>query len=119
MRKRARHASTPIDNENDHEISSSQKQHFTKFGYKPYLSYRGKVKWLSYEQHIYEKIKYAQKHGIPKKRISRIGQHRKQKWYKYIYRNMLANWLLIGVIVVVILILLFYDPIISFLSKII
>lgn len=119
MRKRARHASTPIDNENDHEISDSQKQHFTRMGYKPYLSYRGKVKWLSYEQHIYEKIKYAQKHKLSKARISRVGQHRKQKWYKYLYRLIMRNWLLFSVVAFVVLLLLFYNPVISFLSGII
>jgi hypothetical protein len=119
MRKRARHASTPIYNENDHEISDSQKQHFTRMGYKPYLSYRGKVKWLSFEQHIYEKIKYAPKQRPSRTRTTILGKHRKQKWYRHLYRAFLNNWLLLSVLAFVIGILLFYDPILTFLSRII
>jgi hypothetical protein len=117
MHKRPKHASTPIDNENDHEISDSQKKHFTKLGYKPYLSYRGKVKWLSYEQHIYEKIKYTHKKRAFDTASTRPRGYRRQKWYKLIYRIIIHNWLLLMIVLFVIVFLMYYNSIISFISN--
>jgi hypothetical protein len=118
MQKRPKHASTPIDNEEDHEISDSQKKHFKHLGYKPYLSYRGKIKWLSYEQHIYEKIKYAHKKSPLDSISTRPRGYRRLKWYKIFYRTIVNNWFLFLVLLFLLVFLMYYTAIISFISSI-
>ncbi len=116
MKRKKRHASLPIESDESQDISESQKKHYTRLGYKPYLSYRGKVKWLSDEQHIYEKIKYAHKrHNYRTKRVHH-GRHRKRSIYKNLIRTLKKHWLILLIVFAVILLLIFNQEVIGVLS---
>ena len=117
MNRKSKHASTPIDNEDDHDISESQKKHFSRFGYKPYLSYKGKIKWLSYEQHVYEKIKFAQKKSNIPSKIYHPRKHRRGKFYKAFLKIIHNNFIFIIILFLILIFLLNYRIIITFLSE--
>ena len=117
--KMKKKASQPIEPDNEIEISDSQKKHYAKLGYKPYLSNGGKVKWLSFEQHIYELIKYTGKSkGISLKRVHlRPTKTRKVKYYKLWIRVLQQNLVFILILIGIILLLLNLNDILSLIAK--
>jgi len=118
MTKKSKHASTPIENVNDHDISESQKKHFSKFGYKPYLSYKGKIKWLSFEQHVYEKIKFTHKNKNLPSKVYKPKRHRKSRPLKTLIKFIYGNYVLIIILLILLAFLYSYNAIIAFISNI-
>jgi hypothetical protein len=116
MPKRHKQASKPIVKEDETDISESQKKHYARMGYRPYLSNGGKIKWLSFEQHIYEKIKYAKKNSLFTLRFIHTQKSRFVKYIHSIIRTILENWVLVLVIIIFTFALTFINQIISFIS---
>jgi hypothetical protein len=116
MHKRKKHPSTPLENDNSHDISSTQKSHYEQMGYKPYLSYKGKIKWLSYEQHIYERIKYAQNRRSHKIRKGHSYRRRRTSLPVRIFRAVIENWVLIIIFIIILLLLKQYNSIVYYIS---
>jgi hypothetical protein len=117
MHKRTKRASLPLESDGSHDIPNSQKKHYEMLGYKPYLSYKGKIKWLSFEQHIYEKIKYAHsKHSHVVKKGHRYGRRRSNIFVR-LFRLIANNWLFILVFLLLIAFMYRYNAIISLVSK--
>lgn len=118
MRRKPKRASAPIDTELEAEISESQKRHYAKLGYKPYISHTGKIKWLSDDQHIYEQIKYT-----PQKKFKLFKSKKKPKpnlirnsrvWL----RALADNWMFILILLGIIFLLVKIDDIINFLTNV-
>jgi len=120
MPKRLKQASKPIETDAHHDISDSQKKHYEKLGYRPYLSHGGKIKWLSFEQHVYEKIKYADHRKLFS--INKIhaakSKTKTRKNYRTWLRFLQQNWILLLILLGVIFMLLNIGPILSYLSNI-
>lgn len=114
MPKRPKHASTPIEDEGSVDVPDSQKEHYKKLGYKPYLSDGGKIKWLSYEQHVYEKIKYDSKKGLASLKKLRPSRQKLIRAFRRFTKAMLRNWFLLLLAAAVIFILLFQNLILDF-----
>jgi hypothetical protein len=118
MHKR-KHASTPIEEDSSHNISDSQKKHYSNLGFKPYRSYSGKVKWLSFEQHVYEKIKYAHARHSHAIRKGHRYNYRKVNYYRLTTRFIKRNWFILLILFLFLLFLIFYQQIIAYLSDLI
>ena len=117
MTKKDKHASTLIENDAGHDISDSQKKHFSKLGYKPYMSYRGKIKWLNYEQQLYERIKYAKKNPLTRTRKYRPHKRRRVRRRSPMLRLFTDNWILIVIVIGILFFLLNYGAIVNFVTK--
>lgn len=117
MRRKPKRASTPIDTEQDSEISESQKRHYAQLGYKPYISHTGKIKWLSDDQHVYEQIKYAPQNKIklPTLKIRKKPSFSRttRLWIKIL----LDNWLFILILLGILFLLIKIDFIINILMN--
>jgi hypothetical protein len=118
MAKKHKQASKPITNEEEAEVSDSQKKHYAKLGYKPYLSTGGKIKWLSYEQHIYEKIKYSRKSSLLFKHFKHPRRRNLSKYGKSLFRILSDNWFIVLACLLIIISLIFIDKIISIISQV-
>jgi len=113
MSKKPKHASKPIENADSLDIPDSQKEHYAKLGYKPYLSNGGKIKWLSYEQHVYEKIKYDNKKRLLSLRRFIPSGKSLFRAIRKLWRLSLRNWYLIVIIIIILLILIYYEAFVS------
>ena len=116
MPKRHKEASKPITKDEDIDISDSQKRHYAKMGYRPYLSNGGKIKWLSFEQHIYEKIKYAKRNSLFSIKRIHSKKTRPGKYLKSIIRLLIDNWFLLVIMTGIVLALIYINQILKFLS---
>jgi len=119
MPKRPKHASKPIETEDEAEISASQRKHYEKLGYKPYLSHGGKIKWLSADQHVYELIKYS---GTKKIQLFNRPAFKKPKLINYskVWLKLFAsNWLLLILFLIIVLILVNFEKIMDYLTVLI
>lgn len=117
MPRKSKQASKPIASEDSQEVSESQKKHYSKLGYKPYLSHSGKIKWLSFEQHTYEMIKYNKpKSFFPSKRRRPKGP-KVIKLSRMWLRSLLSNWFLILVLLCIIYLIINLQPIMFYLAN--
>lgn len=112
MSKRKR-ISIPIEDDSSHNISPSQKKHYTSMGYKPYLARSGKVKWLNDEQQVYEKIKYAHTHHSHAVKKAQRHTYHRRRHNKSIVRFIKKNWLLLLVGLLLILVIIFAPQIVN------
>lgn len=117
MPRRLKQASKPIEREENIDISSSQKKHYEKLGYKPYLSHSGKIKWLSFEQHVYEKIKYADHKKLFSLNKIHSTKSKKRISYRNWFRALRQNWILLLILLGITYILLNIGPLLSYLSN--
>jgi len=117
MSKKAKKASDPIENEESIDISDAQKEHYRQLGYKPYLSHNGKIKWLSFDQHTFEKVKYANRNKTIS--IEKI-QNKRRKTTKQ-FRNLLKmikhNWFLLLLLCGFVVFIFYFEPIIAFITN--
>jgi hypothetical protein len=118
MPKRHKQASKPITENDDKEISESQKKHYSRMGYRPYLSNGGKIKWLNFEQHVYEKIKYAKKRSIFPFRRFPARKTRPHRYLRLVGKFVADNWVLLLVLFSVVLSLVYINQILFLISKI-
>jgi hypothetical protein len=117
MQRKAKRASLPLDSVDVDNISESQKKHYSKLGYKPYLSHCGKIKWLSFEQHAYELIKYNEK----KKKLSlkRLysRSHHFTRTLNGLYKSIFRNWITIVLILLILVVLINIKMILTFVAN--
>lgn len=104
MRKKSKHAGTLIEDWNSIDLPESQKEHYAKLGYKPYMAYGGKVKWLSFDQHVYEKIKYDDKKRIAPLKNLRPSLKKPLRKVRKALMEILRNWFLIVLAIIIFLI---------------
>lgn len=109
MRRKSKHAGTPIEDWDSIDLPESQKEHYAKLGYKPYMAYGGKIKWLSFDQHVYETIKYDdRKRKAPLKNL-RPSLKKQFRVVRKVFRVFLRNWFLLVLVVMIILIYVYRE----------
>jgi hypothetical protein len=117
-RRKAKRASMVIEPEETQDISESQLKHYNNLGYKPYLSHGGKIKWLSIEQHTYETIKYNnRKRLVPKIRF-RPKRPNSARFYRIWFKRIASHWILLVLLLIIIALLLFLQPILNYAASI-
>ncbi len=117
MPRKAKQASIPIEFVDSKEISESQKKHYSKLGYKPYLSHGGKIKWLSFEQHAYEMIKYNNKKKLFSIKNIHVHGTKAARFYRDMLKSIIRNWLLIIILLGIAVLLLNLKPIMLVISN--
>ncbi len=113
MRRKAKHAGKLIEDWSTIDLPDSQKEHYARLGYKPYLCSGGKVKWLSFDQHIYEKIKYDDRKKIAPFKNLRPSLQKQLRVAKRLFRAFLRNWFLLFLAALIVLIYFYYESILN------
>ena len=118
MPKRQKYNNIPLEPENMSNVSNSQLKHYSKLGYKPYLSHGGKIKWLSFEQHTYETIKNTGKKNVFTFKSFKPKRYQPIRFTKILVKFIAYNWIFLLIITGVVVALLNLQNIIIFLAKI-
>ena len=113
-RRKAKKASQVIEQEETQDISESQLKHYAKLGYKPYLSHGGKIKWLSFEQHTYETIKYNTRKRLVPKFGFRRNRPKSSRFYRIWFKRIAGSWILFIFLLIILALLLFIQPIMNY-----
>lgn len=116
MPRKHKQASKPMYDNNLEKVSDSQNKHYSKMGYKPFISEGGKIKWQSFEQHAYEVIKYANRNRSNIISTIITGSNRTSRFIKSLYRTIRYNWLFFLLVIAAILMILFSTKLFSILN---
>ncbi|MFO7659368.1 MAG: hypothetical protein R6V77_00475, partial [Candidatus Cloacimonadaceae bacterium] len=91
------------------DLPESQKEHYAKMGYKPYMANGGKIKWLSFDQHVYEIIRYDDRKRVAPLKNLRTSLKKQYRAVRKVFRAMLRNWFLIVLAAMIILIFIYHQ----------
>jgi hypothetical protein len=117
MTKNNKHPDKLVEYESDVDISEAQKKHFSKLGYKPYMSNQGKIKWLTFEQQLYQRLKHVKKSPFPRKH-KYLPQKRKRARRRFtLARMLLDNWVLVLIGFLILFIVTYYDKLVNIVTK--
>lgn len=117
MPRRKKQAGEPINLDEITDVSEAQKVTFTEMGYKPYITDSGKIKWLTDDQYLYKKIKHNATSGLFHSHKLYKGPRRLRTPFKVFYRVLMENWIITLLLFGVLVLLLYINPIITFLNK--
>jgi hypothetical protein len=118
MPRRKKQAGELVDLETISDVSEARKVSLTNQGYRPYRTDSGKIKWLNDDQYLYKRIKEDEPKRTFKSYKPYRGHRKMRSPFKMMFRILLDNWVFVVVLLGILGVVIYINPIISFLDSI-
>lgn len=118
MPRRKKQAGEPVDVDTISDVSEARKASLTSQGFKPYRTDNGKIKWLNDDQYLYKRIKQDEPKRTFKSYKPYRGHRKMRSPVKMMFRILLDNWVFVLVLLCILGVVIFINPIVSFLNSI-